>query len=168
MPAKLYKWLFLSTACFFLSGSSLHPIFVSVTEMELNSKEKTLELSCKLFTNDFEKALKASSNSRVDLINPSNKGAMDKLVNEYVQKHLRISADGRQLPLKYMGYEIIEEGVYSYFESPNIEKISSMTIFNTLLYDNNPEQIGLMHLIVNGVRKSTQLNNPNQRATIQF
>ncbi len=158
----------MGAACFLLSGTSLHPIFVSVTEMELNSKEKTLELSCKLFTNDFEKALKASSNSRVDLINPTNKGAMDKLVSDYVQKHLRISADARQLPLKYLGYEIIEEAVYSYFESPNIEKISSMTIFNTLLYENNPEQIGLMHLIVNGVRKSTQLNNPNQKATIQF
>ncbi len=136
--------------------------------MELNSNEKTLELSCKLFTNDFEKALRTSGNTRVDLINPANKGAMDKLINEYVQKHLKISVDGRQLTLRYLGYEIIEEGVYSYFESPNIEKISSMSIFNNLLYENNPEQIGLMHLIINGVRKSTQLSNPNQKATIQF
>jgi hypothetical protein len=168
MPTKLYKWLFLGTACFFLAGSTLHPIFVSVTEMELNSNEKTLELSCKLFTNDFEKALRTSGNTRVDLINPANKGAMDKLINEYVQKHLKVSADGRLLTLRYLGYEIIEEGVYSYFESPNIEKISSMSIFNNLLYENNPEQIGLMHLIINGVRKSTQLSNPNQKATIQF
>jgi hypothetical protein len=155
-------------ASLFLINGSSHPIFVSVTEMELNSKEKTLEVSCKLFTDDFEKALRAAYHTHIDLINPTNRADMDILVNGYVQQHLKITADGRLLNLKYIGYEVIEEGVYSYYAAPNIEKLSILSVFNNLLYEYNPQQMGLMHVTVNGSRKSTKLNNPTDKTIIQF
>ena len=50
MASILYKWLLL----FLLhsSSSSPHPIFVSVTEIEHNAAAKSLEISCKVFTED--------------------------------------------------------------------------------------------------------------------
>lgn len=168
MASILYKWFFTATTCLFLTGNALHPIYVSVTEMELNNKEKTLELSCKLFTDDFEKALRTAYNAHVDLVNPKDRGAMDKLVNDYVQNHLKISADGRPVNLKYLGYELIEEGIYSYFEATNIEKLTDVTIFNNLLYEYSKEQMGLVHITVNGSRKSTRLNYPSENARIHF
>ena len=136
--------------------------------MELNKKEKTLEISCKLFTDDFEKALRAAYNTHVDLINPKDRGAMHKLVNDYVQKHLKITADGRLVNLKYLGYELIEEGIYSYFEAANIERVRDVAIFNNLLYEYSKEQMGLVHITVNGTRKSTRLNYPIENASIHF
>jgi len=168
MASILYKWFFTATVCLFLTGNVLHPIYVSVTEMELNKKEKTLEISCKLFTDDFEKALRAAYNTHVDLINPKDRGAMDKLVNDYVQKHLKITADGRLVNLKYLGYELIEEGIYSYFEAANIERVRDVAIFNNLLYEYSKEQMGLVHITVNGTRKSTRLNYPIENASIHF
>ena len=168
MVTILYKWFFITTAVFSLSSGTVHPIFVSVTEMELNAKEKTLELSCKLFTDDFEKTLRLNYHTQVDLINPKDRIAMDKLVNDYIQKHLKITADGRLLNLKYLGYELIEEGIYAYFESQNIEKLNNVSVFNNLLYEYSKEQMGLVHITVNGNRKSTKLNYPADRATIQF
>ncbi len=168
MVTILYKWFFITTTVFSLSSGTVHPIFVSVTEMELNAKEKTLELSCKLFTDDFEKTLRLNYHTQVDLINPKDRVAMDKLVNDYIQKHLKITADGRLLNLKYLGYELIEEAVYAYFESPKIEKLNNVSLFNNLLYEYSKEQMGLVHITVNGNRKSTKLNYPADKATIQF
>jgi len=169
MAAILYKWFFSITACLFFTGAAMHPIYVSVTEMELNTSEKTLELSCKLFTDDFEKVLRTQNRTSVDLVNPGvRKGAMDILVNEYVQAHLRITADGRLLSLKYLGYEIIEEGVYSYFEVSNIGKLQNVSVFNDLLYEYNDQQMGLIHITVNGNRKSTKLNYPDSKASLSF
>ncbi len=34
-----------------------HPFYVSVTEISHNAKDKTLEISCKLFSSDFETVL---------------------------------------------------------------------------------------------------------------
>ncbi len=169
MASILYKWFFAVTACVFFTGSSLHPIYVSVTEMELNPKEKTLEVSCKIFTDDFEKVLRAGNKRHVDLIHPgAEKTAMDKLVNDYVQAHLKVTADGKLLNLKYLGYEVIDEGVFSYYECPGIDRLKSIAIFDNLLYEYNDQQMGLVHVTVNGIRKSTKLNNPESRALINF
>jgi hypothetical protein len=85
-----------------------------------------------------------------------------------VQAHLKITADGKLLNLKYLGYEVIEEGVFSYYESPGIEDIKNVSLFNNLLYEYNSQQMGLVHITVNGSRKSTKLNNPVDRAVVVF
>lgn len=151
-----------------ISNVSMHPIYVSVTEIEHNAKGKTLEVSCKLFTDDFEKVLRTTYKTQVDLINPKDKPAMDRLVNDYVQKHFKVSADDRPLNLKYLGYEQQEEGIYSYFEVENVSSVKNMVIINDLLYEYKPEQMGLLHITVNGTRRSTKLINPANRASVSF
>ena len=90
---------------FFYNGNNgngarmVHPLHVSVTEINHNSTDKTLEISCKLFTDDFEKVLAQNYKTKVDLINPVDRPAMEKLVNDFVQKHLTIKADGKSVPL---------------------------------------------------------------------
>ncbi len=168
MASILYKWFFVIILVSLITGSRPHPIFVSVIEVEHNATAKTLEVSCKLFTDDLEKTLRSTYKSSVDLINPKDKTAMDKLINDYVQKHLKITADHRTINLKYLGYEQEEEGIYSYFEAENVGQPKTIQIFNNLLYEYKPEQMGLMHVTVNGTRKSTKLVNPADRAELQF
>jgi hypothetical protein len=52
--------LFFSQSFLSTPKSTKHPIFVTVTEIEQNIKEKSVEISCKIFTDDFEKALRAA------------------------------------------------------------------------------------------------------------
>jgi hypothetical protein len=47
------------------SGATKHPIYVSVTEIQHNAKDKTLEISCKIFTSDFEAILKSKTKSSI-------------------------------------------------------------------------------------------------------
>ena len=88
MVSLLFKWLMVGGLLFNSTATSHHPIFVSVTEIEHNAKDKTLEISCKIFTDDFEKALRETYKTYVDLLQPKDKTAMNKLVSDYVQKHL--------------------------------------------------------------------------------
>ena len=168
MARILYKWFFSAVICLFFTGAGTHPIFVSVAEIEYNAGNRSLEISCKLFTDDFEKALRSDYKAQVDLINPKDKSAMDKLVNDYVQKHFTIYLEGKPVAIKYLGYEQIEEGIFSYYEASNINPPKNVSIFNTLLYAYHEQQMGLMHVTVNGARKSTKLNNPDSKATISF
>jgi hypothetical protein len=93
---------------------------------------------------------------------------MDKLINDYVQNHLKITADNKPVLLKYLGYEQVEEGIYSYYEAANIAQVKTISVVNNLLYEYKPEQMGLIHITVNGTRKSTKLDNPNDRVVINF
>ena len=168
MVRILYKWFVAAAICLFFTGSAPHPIYVSVAEIEYNPATKAYELSCKVFTDDFEKALRSEYKVHVDLINPIDRSAMDKIVRDYVTRHFTIYLDGKPAPMKYIGYEQIEEGIYSYYEIENAVPVKTIGIFNTLLYTYHEEQMGLMHVTINGVRKSTKLNNPDSKATVNF
>ncbi len=168
MGSILYKWFLAGFLVFVFSGASYHPIYVSVVEAEHNPREKSLEVSCKLFIDDFERTLRMDYKTHVDLLNPSNRAAMDKLVSDYVQKHLQFSVNGKRLQMRYLGYERIDEGIYSYFEAVNVPVPETVDIYNDLLYAYHEQQLGLMHVTVNGTRKSTKLNNPEKTTSLRF
>ncbi|MEO7308663.1 MAG: DUF6702 family protein [Ferruginibacter sp.] len=147
---------------------SNHPIFVSVTEIEHNSKEKTLEISCKIFTDDFEKTLRQTYKSHVDLLQPKDKNAMNKLVSDYVQKHLLIKVDDKTVALQFIGYEQEEEGIISYYQVNNIAAVKKIDITDNILFEYKKEQISIIHTTVNGNRKSTKLVNPEDKYSFGF
>ena len=168
MGSILYKWFVAGFLVVVFSGASYHPIYVSVVEVEHNAKAKSLEVSCKLFIDDFERTLRLDYKTHVDLLNPPSRAAMDKLVNDYIQKHLQFSVNGSKVQLRYLGYERIDEGIYSYFEAVNVPAPQTFDIYNDLLYAYHEQQLGLMHITVNGTRKSTKLNNPEKTTSLRF
>ena len=145
-----------------------HPLFISVTEMEHNQKDKIVEISCKIFTDDFEKTLRMNTKQKVDLLNPALKSQMEKLVNSYIQNHLIVQIDSRKVAMKFLGYEQQEEGITSYFQVDNISSIKKIQVFNNLLYEFNIQQMGIIHAIVNGNRKSSKLANPEANALFEW
>src|SRR5947208_11289244 len=102
MMSIIYKWLIV----FALSNfNSQHPIFVSVTEIGHNAADKTLEISCKIFTDDLETALRKKYNTKIDLLDVKLRSVMNPIVNEYIQKHLSIVTDGKRASLQFLGFE---------------------------------------------------------------
>ena len=175
MVSILFKWLMILSAVHLqeankssLGGLGSHPVYMSVTEIEHNAKDKTLEISCKIFTDDFEKTLRQSYKGIVDLINPKDKAAMDKLVSAYVQKHLLIKADGKPVALQFIGYEQQEEGINSYYQVNNIPSVKKIEITDNILYEYKDQQISLLHVTVGGNRKSTKMVNPEEKVSLEF
>ncbi len=166
MASILYKWLFV----FIVSGfpGNYHPIFVSVTELEHNAKSQTFEISCKIFTDDFETALRKTYKSKIDLLNVNQKKAMNPWINDYIQKHLSIMVDRKPVVLQFVGFEQQEEGIVSYFEVKNIATVKNIDVIDNILYEDKPQQMQIIHVSVNGERKSSKLNNPFDKVSFNF
>ena len=171
MASSVYKWFILPVLAVTLGAASpptAHPFHVSVIEINHNASEKTLEISCKIFTDDFEKVLAKNYKTKVDLINPPNKPQMDSLVKKYVLSHVAIRANGRPVTMNYLGYEHESEAAYSYIEVPGVTNVSQLTITNTILYDMFDDQMGIMHVTVGGNRKSSRVNYPEKEVEFKF
>jgi len=158
MAASLFKWLILL----------LHPLYITVTEINHNGKDKTLEISCKMFTNDFEAVLEKTSHAKVDLSEAKSKAANDKLIADYVEKHLQLKVDGRPVSLHFIGSEKEEDGTWSYFQVDGISSVKKLDVTNNLLYDGFNQEINIMHASVGGVKKSTRLDYPVSAASFEF
>lgn len=186
MAASVNKWFGSSffSVLLFISGNNLlsetrpslgvaggpHPFHVSVTEIEHNATDKTLEISCKIFTDDFETILAKNYNTKVDLTNPpnSNPAAMDSLVKKYIYSHLAIKVGGKPVTFNYIGYEVDKEAAWGYIEVANVSSVSKLDITNHILYDKFDDQMNIIHVKVGDNRKSTKLNYPDKETTFSF
>lgn len=176
MVVMLSKWLLLFSSWFGAANphgevvveKTFHPFYVSVTEINLNAAEKTLEISCRFFTDDFENVLGKANKTKLDLSSDKDKASFDKYIPAYINSHLTLVAEGKPVKLAYVGFEKEKESVYCYFEVSNIASVSKLDIVNNLLYDLTTEQINIMHVTVGGKRQSSKLNYPDVKAAYQF
>ena len=171
MASSFYKWLLIAVLGIVLSSASLkglHPFHVSVVEINHNATDKTLEITCKIFTDDFEKVLVQNYKTKVDLINPPDRKAMDTLVKKYIVSHLSISVDGKPGNFAYLGFERDAEAVYSFVQIDNVSSVKKVELTNKLMHDLFTDQVNIMHVVVNGNRKSTKLDYPVTAAKVEF
>jgi len=145
-----------------------HPFYVSVTEINHNAKTQSVEISCRMFYDDLEHVLEKQYRTQLDIVHPKNKEQLNQLINDYVHKHLLIKVDGKVLNPAYVGFEIQEDGAWAYLEVKGIPKAQKIEIRDDLLYTEHPEQINMLHVTVNGERKSTKLDNPDTNASFTF
>ena len=182
MVSCAYKWLsicgllFTTMKAMAAEGSpgipaptkTFHPYYISVVEINHNATEKALEISCKIFTNDFETTLEKNYKAKVDLSNPKVKANADKWISDYIKKRLSIKIDGKDVNLSYLGFEKDEEAVFSYFQVDNVAGPKRISVSNSLLHDFSDQQINIIHCSVGGKRQSTKLDYPNTEAVFQF
>jgi hypothetical protein len=174
MALHLYKWLILCGSLFTGTAKpspspvAYHPLYVSVTEINYNATDKNLEISCKIFTDDFEKTLGTLHNKKVDLFTPKDKAEADRQVSEYVRKRLVIKLDGKEIPFEFVGFERENDAVWSYFQAASATAPKKVEVSNSILYEAYEKQLNLMHVSVGGTRKSTRLNYPDKEAKFEF
>jgi hypothetical protein len=162
MANSIYQWLMVSIV------AVLHPFFVSVIEINHNTKEQTVETSIRIFSDDLEAALKKQSNLKIDLAKPADKAALDKLIQNFINQQLAIKVNGKPLPLTYIGYEQKQESTWIYFETPQISTVTKVDVTCNLLYDFQPTQMNIFHVKVKGEEKSYKLDNPKTTASFAF
>jgi hypothetical protein len=152
---------------FFLMGFN-HPFYVSVTNINFNENEKSLEVYTKLFTDDFEAALKNEFTKPVNLLMPADKLVADSLVAKYLRRHLQIKVDDKPVILQFLGYEKDEEGVICYLEATGISKVNKLTVFNNLIYETHEAQASIIRSTVKGKEKNTKMMNPVNQAVLYY
>ena len=163
--------------CYILSGlllgkkpaeATFHPLHVSTTDVSFNAKDNQMEVICTIFTDDFELALEKQYHSKADLAKPEMHAAMDALVKNYINSHLQLKATGAALPLSYIGFEINREAVNVYLESAKVATPKRIDAQVTLLQSLYADQLNIVHMTVNGTRKSTRLDAPDKLVTQTF
>ena len=164
------KYILLLLCCSFFSVKAgiKHPLHVSTTEVNFNAKDKTLEISCRIFSDDFESILSKLYKQKTDLSNANMKVAMDELVKKYLLSHLQIKANGKAATMNYIGFEIDHEATNIYLEIEKIPSVKSVEVNDTILYDLFDDQMSIVHIVKGTTRKSTKILYPEKKFAANF
>ncbi len=164
MPSRLILLSFLFAFSSF--APALHPYYVSVTEIRIDTEKKTASVSCKMFTDDLQDAMSTLYKVPVELLKKSPK--VDSLISVYVKERLAVSVGTQKLDYTFIGYEIEEESAWCYFEAALSSNERSVAVKASLLYDFLAEQTNFLHCFYNSEKKSFKLTNPAQEASFSF
>jgi hypothetical protein len=171
MVALLSKLLlFVSVPILFFGkvGEYKHPFHVSTTEIAFNAKSKSLEVTCRIFTDDFETVLNQRFKKKIDLTSKTQAKEMNALVKNYVSSNLKFIIDGKAAATNYIGFENDHEATNIYLEIENISAFKQLMLSNGILYDLFDDQMNILHVEKNGFRKSTKVNFPEKQMMVNF
>ena len=168
------KYLGLFLCVLLLGGAIRHDFHTSLTEMRLNPKEKVIEVSLRVFTDDFELALtNANSGQRVRLESKNqDTPLLEQLIDRYLKQHFVLTAaNGQRRTYNYLGRELEVDATWVYLEIPLQEplqehQLRGLTLQNDVFCDLFDDQTNLVNVFYSNERKSFLFNQKNKIQTL--
>ncbi|GAB4028588.1 hypothetical protein GCM10028773_63140 [Spirosoma koreense] len=135
---------------------TLHDFHASVTQMQYNPKERTFEISVRIFTDDFEKGLSAATGNKIML--SSTPGPNDKnepLIEKYILAHFNyVSPQKQPKPIKYVGHEVEADANWVYLEMPYPEAFHGGLLKQNVLMELFDDQVNMVNIQYQGQKKT--------------
>ncbi|RMZ57990.1 hypothetical protein D1632_16950 [Chryseobacterium nematophagum] len=161
--------LFLLSLLMFVSFTKVkHPYHVGSLEINYNSKSTTFEITGRFFLDDLENALGKKYGRPFYFNDPKYKVQLNDALKNYCSEYLKLKTNNQFLKVHFIGYEEAQESVNMYLESESVEKPKKIEAAVSFLYNVFDDQINIVHIIVNGERKSEKLTYPNRYLYQQF
>jgi len=152
--------------------AQIHPIHLSVSDIEYNTKDKSLEIVHKIFIDDFEKILEASYKTRLHLATPKEHPDADKFVKDYLEKNFVLEINGKAQKLDFHGkFNNAQEDIFAIWilaKIENVGQLKSVKLKNTILMDLYDDQDNFVHVKYLGQRKSMRFKGRSQEDEVEF
>jgi uncharacterized protein DUF6702 len=146
----------------------LHPLHVSVTEIEFDEKDKALEIMMRVFVDDLELTMRNRlKQPELDIMQPKNGLTVDQMAKDYLTDHFKITLDNKPQKINYLGHEQEGDAFIFYVEVSNVKKFKTIQILNDILTEIHDDQSNLVHVTVREKIRSLRLtrNTPVDKLT---
>ncbi|HYG20278.1 MAG TPA: DUF6702 family protein [Ohtaekwangia sp.] len=146
----------------------VHPLHISVTEIEFDEKEKSLEIMMRVFIDDLETTMRQrTGDQELDILQPKGGQTLDQLMSAYLNERFRISLDAKAQKAGYLGHERDGDAFIFYIEVTNVKKWSTIQVQNDIITEVYDDQSNLVHVTARGTIRSMRLtkNTPADKLT---
>ncbi|MCG8410422.1 MAG: hypothetical protein MI739_03960 [Bacteroidales bacterium] len=146
-------------------GLGMHPIHVSVTNMEYFPNTKELEFSTKIFKDDLQLLFIHLDRLDIDFNNNDSILRYQNRIKSYFEKKINISINNIDQKYSYKKFKTNKEAIWLTFSIKIRDTVRSIKIKNTLLLDLYLDQKNLFILKLNDSQKAYQFNIKNTTHT---
>lgn len=153
-----------------LAFTIAHKFYVSVTNISYSEKDRALQITSRIFIDDFEQVLLERYGIEAHLATDSETALADEYIEKYLKTKFLMFVDGEHKQYKVLGKKYDNDIMICYLEIPeiHIEKIKSIAVQNELLTDLFDEQQNVVHLKIMGKKKSFVLIKENNKGMLNL
>ena len=165
---KIQKFIFLLLILPTMAFTSAHKFYLSVTEVNYASEQKSLQITTRIFVDDFQNLLQKRYSKNLALIKGENNPRVNKYITRYFSEKLKFSIENQELKMNFIGKRYEDDLIICYFEIPNVKEFKTISVSNSLLLDLFEEQKNLVHITKGSETKSKMLLKDNTEGSISF
>jgi hypothetical protein len=154
--------LFLSSVCM------AHPIHVSVCEINHNVQKGVLEVTIRIFSDDFEDVLEDRTGVRTKLGTSAELAKTNDYIMDYLRDNFSIIVNDTLKSLVFVTKEFDEFATICKLYVPRVKTVSSMTITNELMLHWFSDQVNVTHIDCNDELKSTFFAKGRAKETFRW
>jgi hypothetical protein len=146
-----------------------HPIHVSVTNMDLDPGRGTVELSVKIFADDFQDLIFHRYSVQLRLTEQENPGDKIDAVNRYIASALQMEINGKPAEgLQFLESRLNEGAIWLYYKYNYGGRINSLKIRNTLMLEKFDDQTNLLIVAYNDKENGYMMDNKTTELTLNI
>ena len=153
---------------FFLSSFVAHKFYVSVTQIDYNEEEQSLQIISRIFIDDIEEVLKKRYEVSISLDPNEETTNVDQYIEKYLKQKLEFVVNNQEVSFVFLGKEYEDDFVICYLEINNISSLQTIEISNQTLMDLFEEQQNIVHVKKKNQRKSLILEKDNDLGMLKF
>lgn len=112
---------------------ALHPLHITITNIDYNKSKGQIEVSIKIFKDDFEWVLSQQSKKKVNLDDEQNQRENDSIISRYVEENFKLEMEGRKMKLTLKDKLIEDDAVWLNYSVENKLKGGNLKVDNRLL-----------------------------------
>lgn len=157
--------------CFFALTSfktNLHKTYLSLTEIEYSNDEHSLQITSRVFIDDFERVLNQRYQKDISLSYKEDLEKHEELMQQYLNEKLHISIDGKPVKLHLLGSKFDADQIEMFIEAEHVKDFQNITVENLLLTDMFDSQKNIVNIKRNSEVKSMLLTKEDGQQTIKF
>ena len=153
-----------------LAFTVAHKFYVSVTNISYSEKDRSLQITSRIFIDDFEQVLLERYGIEAHLTTDSESALTDEYIEKYLKTKFLMFVDGEQRQYSFLGKKYDNDIMICYLEVPEvaIDIIKSIEVQNELLTDLFDEQQNVVHFKIKGKKKSFVLIRENNKGMLNL
>ena len=163
MKVRLIKFLALLVFPLLISAM-VHKFYVSVTNVEYVEKQRSFQITTRIFIDDLDALLAERYGVKAALATENEAENSNELISKYLDSKFEIKINGVKMDHNFLGKEYQGDLIICYLEITeiNLDKIRSIEIRNDVLTELFTEQQNVVHLKIGSKKKTyilVRLNN---------
>ena len=149
--------------------SWLHPVHVSLLNVDLYTGSGDISLTFKFFSDDFQHIILQRYGTDLDIVNQTDPGDQIGTINKYLEKTFSLEINGTRIAAwEYDKNEMDHQAIWLFYKGKFEDKLQTVSVRYESMMDLYEDQTNLVIVTYDDIQNGYRLDNKNREISIEI
>jgi hypothetical protein len=153
----------ITVAVFLTLFSFLHPVHVSLLNIDIEPDTGNIQVVFKFFSDDFENIILRKYNVQLNITQKVDPGKQIEAINSYIEESFEMAINGKKIETwEFVRNELDDLAIWLYYNSKYTGHIETVSLKDEVMMDLFNDQTNLVIFTYGDKQNGYRLNNKNR------